>query len=228
MEYRVLGSLEVLDRSGHRLPLGGARQQTVLASLLLRAGRTVPLDRLVDELWEKPPQTAAKTVQVYVSRLRHDLEPRAIESRPGGYALLLDGDDLDLAQFEQIAGEGRAALAAGDFGRSAQLLRDALALWRGPALSGLSSQPLRREAERLEEMRLHALEDRIEADLGSGRAREVVAELQPLVAEHPFRERLRAQLMLALYRAGRQSDALEVYRETRTLLADELGLEPGE
>jgi DNA-binding SARP family transcriptional activator len=117
MEYRVLGSLEVLDRSGHRLPLGGARQQTVLASLLLRAGRTVPLDRLVDELWEKPPQTAAKTVQVYVSRLRHDLEPRAIESRPGGYALLLDGDDLDLAQFEQIAGEGRAALAAGDFGR---------------------------------------------------------------------------------------------------------------
>ena len=228
MEYRVLGSLEVLDHGGHRLPLGGTRQQTVLASLLLRAGRTVPLERLVDELWEKPPQTAAKTVQVYVSRLRHELEPRAIESRPGGYALVLDGDELDLARFERIADEGRAALAAGDFDRSAQLLRDALGLWRGPALSGLSSEPLRREAERLEEMRLHALEDRIEADLGGGRAREVVAELQPLVAEHPFRERLRGHLMLALYRAGRQSDALEVYRETRTLLADELGLEPSE
>ena len=105
MEYRVLGSLEVLDRSGHRLPLGGAPQQTVLASLLLRAGR-VPLERLVDELWEKPPQKAANTVQVYVSRLRHELEQRAIESRPGGYALVLDGDKLDLADFEQIAAEG--------------------------------------------------------------------------------------------------------------------------
>ena len=228
MEYRVLGSLEVLDRSGHRLPLGGARQQTVLASLLLRAGRTVPLECLVDELWEKPPEKAAKTVQVYVSRLRHELEPRAIESRPGGYALVLDGDKLDLADFEQIAAEGRAALAAGDCERAAELLHDALALWRGPALSGLTSDALRSEAERLEEMRLQVLEDRLEADLGRGLAREVVAELQPLVAEHPFRERLRAQLMLALYRAGGRSDALEVYRETRALLADELGLEPSE
>jgi DNA-binding SARP family transcriptional activator len=117
MEYRVLGSLEVLDRSGHRLPLGGAPQQTVLASLLLRAGRTVPLERLVDELWEKPPQKAAKAVQVCVSRLRRRLEPRAIESRPGGYALVLDGDKLDLADFEQT-GRGRAALAAGDCERA--------------------------------------------------------------------------------------------------------------
>ena len=176
MEYRVLGSLEVLDRSGHRLPLGGARQQTVLASLLLRAGRTVPLERLVDELWEKPPQKAAKTVEAYVSRLRHELEPRAIESRPGGYALVLDGDKLDLADFEQIAAEGRAALAAGDCERAAELLHDALALWRGPALSGLASDALRSEAERLEEMRLQVLEDRLEADLGRGLAREVVAE----------------------------------------------------
>ena len=109
MEYRVLGSLEVLDRSGHRLPLGSARQQTILASLLLRAGRTVPLERLVDELWEKPPEKAAKTVQVYVSRLRDELELRAIESRPGGYAIVLDGDRLDLADFEQIAEIGRAS-----------------------------------------------------------------------------------------------------------------------
>ena len=226
MEYRVLGSVEVVDSTGHRLSLGGARQQTVLASLVLRAGRTVPLQRLVDDLWEEPPGTAAKTVQVYISRLRHELHAGAIESRPGGYALVLDGDRLDLTQFEQIADEGRAALAAGDPERAAKLLRDALALWRGPALSGLASQTLRREAERLEELRLQALEDRLEADLGRGCEREAVAELQPLVAEHPFRERLRAQLMLALYRAGRQTDALEIYRETRRLLADELGLEP--
>jgi class 3 adenylate cyclase/tetratricopeptide (TPR) repeat protein len=228
MEYRVLGTLEVVDGSGRRLSLGGARQQTVLASLILRAGRTVPLERLVEELWEKPPETAAKTVQVYVSRLRRELDPGAIESRRGGYSLVLDGDQLDLARFEQIAGEGRAALAAGDAERAAQLLRDALALWRGPALSGLPSETLRREAERLEELRLQALEDRLGADLARGRERDVVAELQPLVAEHPFRERLRAQLMLALYRSGRQTEALEVYRETRNLLADELGLEPGD
>jgi class 3 adenylate cyclase len=226
MEYRVLGSFEVLDGSGQPLSLGGARQQTVLASLVLRAGRTVPLQRLVDELWETPPETAAKTVQVYVSRLRHQLEPGAIESRPGGYALILDGDQLDLARFEQIADEGRAALAAREWERAAQLLRGALALWRGPALAGLASETLRHEAERLEELRLQALEDRLDADLGRGRDREVVAELKPLVGEHPFRERLRAQLMLALYRSGRQTDALGVYRETRNLLAEELGLEP--
>lgn len=226
MEYRVLGSLEVLDDSGHRLPLGGARQQTVLGSLLLRAGHTVPLQRLVDELWETPPDTAAKTVQVYVSRLRRLLSPGAIQSRSGGYSLVLDGDPLDLAEFEQLANEGRAALTAADCERAAGLLRDALSLWRGPALGGLATDRLRREAERLEELRLQVQEDRLEADLGRGRQREVVPELQALVAEHPFRERLRAQLMLALYRTGRQTEALEVYRETRALLAEELGLEP--
>ena len=228
MEYRVLGSLEVVDGRGLPLALGGARQQSVLASLILRAGRTVPLERLVEELWEKPPKTAGKTVQVYVSRLRRQLEARAIESRPGGYALVLDGDQLDLARFEQMSGEGHEALGAGDCERAATLLRDALALWRGPALSGLQSPTLCREAERLEELRLQALEDRLEADLGRGHERAVVAELQPLVAEHPFRERLRGLLMLALYRSGRQTEALDVYRETRSLLADQLGLEPSE
>jgi class 3 adenylate cyclase len=228
MEYRVLGSLEVVDGRGRRLPLGGARQQSVLASLILKAGRTVPLQRLVEELWETPPKTAEKTVQVYVSRLRRQLNAGAIESRRGGYALVLDGDHLDLAQFEQIADEGRKALRAGDCERAARLLRDALALWRGPALSGLSSQTLEREAERLEELRLQALEDRLEADLGRGRERDVVAELQPLVAAHPFRERLRAMLMLGLYRSGRQTDALDVFRETRALLSEQLGLEPSE
>ena len=140
---------------------------------------------------------------------------------------MLDGDKLDLAEFEQIPAEGRAAWPRG-LRAAAELLHGALALWRGPALSGLTSDALRSEAEHLEEMRLQVLEDRLEADLGRGLARELVAELQPLVAEHPFRERLRAQLMLALYRAGGRSDAFEVYRETRALLADELGLEPSE
>jgi class 3 adenylate cyclase/tetratricopeptide (TPR) repeat protein len=227
MEYRVLGSLEVLDGSGHPVPLGGTRQQTVLGSLLLRAGRTVPLQRLVDELWEQPPETAAKTVQVYVSRLRRLLSPGAIESRAGGYALLIDGDRLDLTHFERLADEGRTALSAADCERAASLLREALGLWRGPALGGLTAEALRREAERLEESRLQVLEDRVEADLARGREREVVPELRALVAEHPFRERLRAQLMRGLYAAGRQADALEVYRETRAVLDEELGLEPG-
>jgi class 3 adenylate cyclase/tetratricopeptide (TPR) repeat protein len=227
MEYRVLGVLEVLDASGQPLALGGTRQQTVLGSLLLRAGETVPLERLVDELWERPPDTAAKTVQVYVSRLRRLLSPGAIESRSGGYALRLDGDQLDLTQFEQLADEGRTALSAAEWERAASLLGDALALWRGPALGGLSADALRREAERLEEARLQVLEDRVEADLARGREREVVPELRALVAEHPFRERLCGQLMRGLYAAGRQAEALEVYRETRTLLDEELGLEPG-
>ena len=228
MEYRALGPLEVLDGSGHKLPLGGARQQTVLASLLLRAGKTVGLERLVDELWEEPPATAARTIQTYISRLRHLLPAGAIESRPGGYALLLNGARLDLHTFEQTAEEGRAALASGEQERAAQLLREALALWRGPALAGLTSDALRREASRLEELRFGVLEDRLEADLACGRQRKIVPELQALVAEHPFRERPRAQLMLALYRVGRSSDALEVYRETRRLLVEELGMEPGQ
>jgi class 3 adenylate cyclase len=226
MEYRVLGSLEVLDDSGERLPLGGPRQQTVLGSLLLRAGHTVTLQRLVGELWETPPETAAKTVQVYVSRLRRLLSDGAIESRSGGYALRLDGDLFDLQQFELLAEEGRAALTRADSEQAAVLLRKALALWRGPALDGLAAQALRQEAERFEELRLHVLEDRLDADLGRGQDRDLIPELRALVAEHPFRERLCAQLMLALYRTGRQTDALEVYRETRTRLAEELGLEP--
>jgi predicted ATPase/DNA-binding SARP family transcriptional activator len=228
MEYRVLGPLEVLDGGGRRVALGGARQQTVLASFLLRAGHTVALEKLVDELWEEPPATAARTAQAYVSRLRRELPEGAIESRSGGYALLLNDDRLDLHAFEQSAEEGRAALAAGDCERAAQLLREALALWRGPALLGLPSEALRREAERLEELRLEVLERRLEAELASGHERLVVPELRALVAEHPFRERLRTQLMLALYRSGRHRDALELYRQTRRLLVEELGMEPGQ
>jgi predicted ATPase/DNA-binding SARP family transcriptional activator len=226
MQYRVLGPLEVLDPSGQKLSLGGAMQQSVLASLLLRAGQTVALERLVDELWDEPPETAARTMQAYVSRLRHELPRGVIESRPGGYTLVLDGGELDLETFEHRAEEGHAALAAGDYERAAVLLREALALWRGPPLAGLPSEALRREAERLEEQRLQALEDRLEADLGRGQHREVVPELQALVAEHTFRERLRGQLMKALYRSGRQTEALDAYQDARQVLRDELGLEP--
>src|SRR5262245_32887899 len=226
MEYRVLGSREVLDDSGRRLPLGGPRQRTVLGSLLLRAGHTGSLQRLVDDLWETPPETAAKTVRAYISRLRRLLSAGAIEGRAGGYALRLDGDLFDLAQFELLADEGRAALTQADWEQAAALLREALALWRGPALDGLAAEALRGEAERLEELRVQVLEDRLDADLGQGQERDVIPELRVLVAEHPFRERLCAQLMLALYRTGRQTDALDVFRETRTRLADELGLEP--
>jgi DNA-binding SARP family transcriptional activator len=212
MEYRLLGPLEVLDASGKKLHLGGAMQQSVLASLLLRADQTVALERIVDELWEEPPPTAARTVQAYVSRLRHELPHGAIESRPGGYAVVLDGHEFDLHAFERLAGQGHAALAIGECERAASLLREAIALWRGPALAGLTSETLRREAERLEEGRLSVIEDRIEADLGSARHGEIVPELNALVAEHPFRERLRAQLMRALYRSGRPGDALALYR----------------
>jgi len=226
MEYRLLGPLEVLDASGRKLPLGGAMQQSVLASLLLRAGQTVGLERLIDDLWDEPPETATRTAQAYISRLRHQLPNGTIESRPGGYALLLNGDRLDLHTFEQTCEQGRAALANGDWEPARQLLREALALWRGPALAGLPSDALRREAERLEDLRLQVLEDRLEADLESGFHREVVAELQALVAEQPFRERLRVQLMLALYRTGRQTEALDAYQDARRILVDELGIEP--
>jgi class 3 adenylate cyclase len=203
-------------------------QRSVLAALLLRAGQTVALDRLVDELWDNPPATAARTIQAYVSRLRRELPSGAIERRPGGYAVILEPDDLDLKTFEQRANEGRAALAAADYQRSAMLLERALTLWRGPALGGLTSDALRREAVRLEEQRLSVLEDRIDADLGAGRHAETVGELTALVSEHPYRERLRGQLMTALYRSGRPGEALAVYRDARRLLVDELGMDPGQ
>jgi class 3 adenylate cyclase/tetratricopeptide (TPR) repeat protein len=228
MEYRVLGPLEVLDGSGEKLALGGAMQQSVLASLLLRAGQTVALERLIDDLWDEPPETAARTIQAYVSRLRHELPQGAIESRPGGYMLVLDGAELDLEMFGQQAGKGHAALAAGDYKQAAGLLRGALALWRGPALAGLNSKALRREAQRLEELRLSVLEERAEADLGCGRHGDLVAELTAVVNEHPFRERPRAQLMRALYHSGRPGDALALYRDGRRMLVEELGMEPGQ
>lgn len=210
----MLGPLEVLEE-GRSIPLPGPKARAVLALLLLDANRVVPLDRLVDGLWEEaPPETATKTLQVYVSQLRKALGPDRIQTHARGYSVAAAADELDATRFEKLAGEGR--------------FEEALAVWRGPALADFREERFARDAAaRLEELRLGAEEGRIEAALGAGRDAQVVADLERLVAEHPLRERLRAQLMLALYRSGRQSEALEVFRRTRAELVDALGVEPG-
>ena len=228
LDFRILGPVEAveLDRT---IALGGPLQRAVLAILILQRGEVVTSDRLIDELWgERPPATAAKTLQGYVSRLRKVLGADVLVSRGGGYTLAVEAQQVDAERFEQFANEGRAALANGDASAARTLFSSALEIWRGEALADLAfSSFAAREVARLEEARLSALEDRIEADLALGRHRELVGELEELVARHPYRERPRAQLMLALYRSGRQAEALETYREGRRALADELGLEPG-
>jgi YVTN family beta-propeller protein len=228
LEFRILGPLEA-GKGDRSVPLGGPLQRAVLAILILNRGEVVTSDRLIDELWgESPPPTAAKTVQAYVSRLRKALGADALLTASGGYVLAAESDQVDAERFDALAAEGRAALADGDPGAARKLLASALALWRGEALSDLAFRSFAaRDAARLEEARLVALEDRIEADLSLGRHRELVGELEKLVARHPHRERPRAQLMLALYRSGRHTEALETYRRGRRALADELGLQPG-
>src|SRR3954471_18043313 len=228
LEFRILGPLEAID-DDRRIELGGARQRAVLAILLLHRGETVSVDRIVDLMWgERPPATAVKTVQVYVSHLRRALvEPVVVSSR-GGYALVVDAERVDALRFEQLVEEGRAALGDGDPARAAALLRSALAVWRGPALGDLAYERFAQDAAgRLEESRLAAVEERVEADLRLGRHAELVAELEGLVREHPLRERMRAQHMYALYRWARQAEALESFQQARRSLVDELGLEPG-
>ena len=228
VEYRILGPLEALA-DGQSARLGGPRPRAVLAILLAHAGETLPASRLIDELWgEHPPETAANTLQGFVSDLRKALGQGAIVTRGSGYAVALEPGSLDLQRFERLTAEGSDAQAAGRPDEAARQLATALALWRGPALADLSGeQAVRPVATRLDELRLAVLEKRIEADLGCARHAEVVAELQTLVGEHPLRERLRGQLMLALYRCGRQADALEAYRDARSALVEELGIEPG-
>jgi DNA-binding SARP family transcriptional activator len=223
MEFRLLGPLEVRAGDGP-VPLGAPKQRALLAFLLLHANRVVAQERLIDEVWgESPPVTAAKSVQHYVSRLRKVLPAGTLVTQRPGYLLEVEPDTLDVARFERLVDESQSAEPA----RAATLLREALGLWRGPPLAELRDEPFARlEAERLENVRLAALEQRIEADLALGRHGQLVGELETLVREHPHRERLRGQLMLALYRAGRQADALEAYRDARDAL-DELGLEPG-
>jgi predicted ATPase/DNA-binding SARP family transcriptional activator len=233
MEFRILGPLEVAE-GDVLVALGGLKQRAVLALLLLRAGETVASAWLIDEIWgEAAPTTAAKSIQLYVSQLRKALRatrPGAehlLATRPGGYTLAVDGHDLDVDRFTRLCAEGRSALDRQEAGPAAEALRAALALWRGPALADFGAEPFAaREAVRLAELRVAALEDRIEADLALGRHRALIGELETLVAEHPLRERLRGQLMLALYRCDRQADALAAYRAARRTLVDELGLEP--
>lgn len=229
MEFRVLGPLEVVDDEGRSLPLGGARQRALLAALLLRANEVVPLDTLIDQLWgERPPATGTKALQVAVSHLRKTLGDGVLETRPAGYVLRVEPEQLDLTRFDRLRESAQASLGAGRPEEAATALREALALWRGPALADVADESFARaDAERLEELRLLALEERIEADLSHGRHGDLVPELEALIARHPLRERLREHLMLALYRSDRQAEALEVYRETRRLLSDELGIEPG-
>jgi DNA-binding SARP family transcriptional activator len=216
LEFRILGPLHVLD-DDRTIELGGARQRAVLAILLLHRGETVSVDRIVDLIWgERPPATAVKTIQVYVSHLRRALVEDAIVSSRGGYALAVDAERIDALRFERLVDEGRAALSGDDPARAAELLRSALALWRGPALADLAYERFAQDgAARLEELRLTAVEERVDADLRLGRHVELVAELEGLVRDHPLRERLRAQHMLALYRSGRQADALASFRDAR-------------
>jgi YVTN family beta-propeller protein len=228
MDFRILGPLEV-EQDGRPVRLGGPRQQALLVLLLLNANDIVPSARLIEEIWgDEPPETARTALQVHVSQLRKALGAEYIETRAPGYKLDVEPGRLDLSRFEQLVSEGREALAGGDAEHASNTLREALSVWRGspfPALEDVGFA--RRERLRLEELRLAALEERIEADLHLGRHTEVVPELEALLAEHPLRERLRAQRMLALYRSGRQAEALDVYRHGRAL-ADELGLLPGE
>src|SRR5215212_3724340 len=200
MEFRILGPFEVSER-GQPREIGAGKQRALLALLLLRAGEVVSTDHLIDALWnERPPASAVNSVHIYVSQLRKALDGR-LETRGRGYRLALEPEQLDLGRFERMLGEGRALLAAGEPERAAEALRSALALWRGPPLSDFASEPFAQSEigrGRLEELRLAALEERIEADLALGRHVEFVSELEALVRERPLRERLRAQLMLAL------------------------------
>jgi DNA-binding SARP family transcriptional activator/streptogramin lyase len=218
LEFRVLGPLEVSD-DGRPVALGGQKQRALLALLLLHANEVVSRDRLIDELWEAdPPETARTALQVHISQLRKAVGRERILTQAPGYRAVVEPGELDLERFERLVADGADPAA----------LREALGLWRGAPLAELGDSFAWVERGRLEGQRLLALERRIDADLGLGRQAELVPELEGLVREHPLREHLRGQLMLALYRCGRQADALEVYRQGRRLLSEELGLEPGE
>ena len=227
MEFRILGPLEVWDEGGE-VSLGGQKPRALLAVLLLRHNEVVPSDRLIDELWgEDSPERADGALRVNVSRLRKALPQDVLETRAPGYVLRVQPDDLDLHRFERLVDEGRGLLGGGRTAEASARLRDALSLWRGPALADFAYENFAQAAiARLEEVRLAAVELRVDADLALGRHDELIAELEALVAEHPLREHLRMCLMTALYRSGRQAEALAVYQDTRRSLVDELGIEP--
>ena len=229
MEFGILGPLEVRSERGE-VAVAGGKPAAILAVLLLHRNEPVSAERLAIALWgDEAPGGASKTVQVYVSRLRKALgDPEILITTPAGYRLALRADQLDAARFEALVRDGRQTLDQGEPARASEMLRQALTLWRGPPLADFMSEPFAgAEISRLEEERLTALETRVEADLAAGRHADVVAELQHLVAEHPAREQLVAHLMLALYRCGRQAEALEAYRDAYRMLLDEIGVEPG-
>ena len=240
MDFRILGPLEVNDDAGRALEVGGRQQRLVLAMLLVHRNEVVSVDRLVDALWgEQPPTSAVKNVQIHVSRLRKALEAERrtrdqraavqVHTRANGYVLEVTSGELDADRFEQLVETGRRAHAAEELEQAEADLRDALSLWRGPPLADFAYDAFAQgEIARLEELRLAAVEEQIDVELALGRHSDVTARLYPLVADHPLRERLRASLMLALYRGGRKADALRVYDEARRMLAEELGLEPSE
>jgi DNA-binding SARP family transcriptional activator/predicted ATPase len=235
VQFRILGPLEVLD--GQRLvELGRPKQRALLAVLLVNANRVVALDRLIEELWgEQPPALATASLQAYVSNLRRALEPgrpartppRVLVTQPPGYRLVVAPTDLDAARFVALAEQGHRLLEAQQPGLAARLLREALDLWRGPVLAELADEPFAQaEGQRLEELRLAALEDRLAAELACGGHAAAAAELGELVGRYPFRERLWGLLMVALYRSGRQAEALQAFQAARRVLGEELGIDP--
>jgi DNA-binding SARP family transcriptional activator/streptogramin lyase len=230
MEFRLLGPVAAV-RGGHPVALGGAKPRALLALLLLHANETVSRDRLIDALWsDRPPGTAGHSLDVQISRLRKAFAPEdLLLTRPGGYLLQVETEQIDARRFERLLEEGRRANAEGKPAEALESLEAALRLWCGSALGDLAYEEFARtEAERLDELRLVATEERIDAELALGHHDRLVSELESLTAKHPLRERLRGQLMLALYRAGRQAEALRVYSDTRKRLVEELGIEPGQ
>lgn len=223
MEFRLLGAFEVWD-NGQPVEITGSRRRALLALLVLRANEVVSSELLVDALWgEHPPHNAAGALQTHVSRLRKTLGHDTIGSREWGYVLRVARSQVDLRRFEELLREAGPLAAR----QRATKLAEALALWRGPPLADLVNEPaLQRDIRFLEGLRAHTLEQRIDADLEAGNDVDLIGELERLVVEQPLREHLRWQLILALYRAGRQAEALEIYRETRRRLNEELGLEP--
>jgi len=232
VEFRILGPLEIVG-AGAAVTIGGGRERAVLALLVLSANRVVSAERLAMDLWgDRPPENPAHALRIHISRLRKVLREAGAEgvvvTQPPGYVLTVDPAAVDALRFEALVARARDRAAGGHPAGAAATLREALGLWRGPALADVADAPLARaEAARLEEARLAALEDRVEADLGCGRHGQLVAELDALTRAHPLRERLWAQRMTALYRAGRQAEALRAYQEVRAILGEQLGIEPG-
>ncbi|MCG5213825.1 AfsR/SARP family transcriptional regulator [Streptosporangium sp. KLBMP 9127] len=226
IEFRVLGHLQVLHR-GERVELAASMWCRLLAVLLSEANRPVPVDALIDALWDgDPPRTARKGLQVYVHRLRSTLgSADRIGYGRNGYSISVDESELDAMRFTDLVGRARAAQRGGDLAGARGLYRTGLDLWRGPAYADIPSAVT--EAHRLEELRLQVWEDCFDVQLKLGRRDGMIAELTTLIAAHPFRERLRAQLMATLYQSERQAEALKVFHDTRTLFADELGIAPG-